>query len=261
MILSPARIEFCAIHLFAWGTSVSSGNDRMVFINDDRAEITPETGALVRTPYCQIQKIVMPVGSHKKSVWKNPVLKKHDLWWSGLLSLCIRYSLLNRTIDVEVVDSMENIAIVEVAAQQVLGMKMTGTYTLIPELLMKIYEFTVKKKIEISGPPLFLCHEISPEAVMEANEKGTATVEVAWPVSGIVKGNREMKVYELPGGKMAHTIHYGPYESCEPTYLKLFAWIKEKGLHISGPIREVFPNDPREVKPEEIITEIFVPVR
>jgi effector-binding domain-containing protein len=113
---------------------------------------------------------------------------------------------------------------------------------------------------EQGARPVFICHEISPEAVMEANEKGTATVEVVWPVSGTVKGTKEMKVFELPGGKMAHTIHYGPYESCESTYLELFAWIKEKGLRISGPIREVYPNDPREVPPEKIITEIFVPV-
>jgi effector-binding domain-containing protein len=96
---------------------------------------------------------------------------------------------------------------------------------------------------------------------MKANETGTARVEVAWPVSGTVKGTREMKVYELPGGKMVHTVHRGPFESCEPTYLKLFAWIESEGLRICGPIREVYPNDPREVKPDEIITEIFVPVR
>ena len=89
---------------------------------------------------------------------------------------------------------MEDIAIVEVAAQQVVGRRKTGTYILIPELLMKVYEYTVKKKMVIAGPPLLLCHEISPGAVTEANEKGTATVEVAWPVSGIVKGNREIKV-------------------------------------------------------------------
>jgi effector-binding domain-containing protein len=76
-----------------------------------------------------------------------------------------------------------------------------------------------------------------------------------------VKGNREINVYELPAGNMAHTVHRGPYESCEPTYLKLFAWIETQGLQISGPIREVYPNDPRAVKPDEIITEIFVPVR
>ncbi len=155
---------------------------------------------------------------------------------------------------------MDDISIVEVAGRQVIGIKKTGTYKLIPELLLKVYEYTVKKKMVITGPPVFICHEISPEAVMEANEKGTAVVEVVWPVSSTVKGTKEMKVYELPVGKMANTIHYGPYESCESTYLKLFAWIKEKGLMISGPIREVYPNDPREVPPEKIITEIFVPV-
>ncbi len=43
--------------------------------------------------------------------------------------------------------TMNDISVVEVSAQQVLGMKKTGTYQLIPELLMKIYEFTVGKKI------------------------------------------------------------------------------------------------------------------
>jgi hypothetical protein len=79
MVFSPAGIEFCTIHLFSRGTRVSGGHDRMVFINNDRAEVTPQAGALVRTPCCQIQKIVMPVGSHSKSVWQSPVLKKHGL--------------------------------------------------------------------------------------------------------------------------------------------------------------------------------------
>lgn len=131
--------------------------------------------------------------------------------------------------DVDVVKNMEDIALVEVAAQQVIGIQKTGTYTLIPELLMKIYEYSVKKKMVIDGPPLFLCHENSPEAVMVAKENGTAIVEVAWPVSGNVRGSRDIKVYELPGGKMVHTIHKGPYKSCELTYPKLFAWIETTG--------------------------------
>jgi AraC family transcriptional regulator len=191
---------------------------------------------------------------------ENPGIKEA---WSErivLLSPSTRYSFINRTIDVQLVNYMEDIVLVEVAVQQVVGIKKTGTYKLIPELLMKVYEFTVEKKMVTTGPPLFICHEISPEAVMEANEKGTATIEVAWPVSGIVKGSTEIKVYKIPGGKMVHTVHMGPYESCETTYLKLFSWIKEKRLQISGPIREVYPNDPREVPPDEIITEIFVPV-
>ncbi|OPY38203.1 MAG: Bacterial transcription activator, effector binding domain [Methanoregula sp. PtaU1.Bin051] len=156
---------------------------------------------------------------------------------------------------------MDEIAIVKVPKQKVLGIRKSGTYRLIPELLMKVYEYAVSKKIAIAGPPVFLCHETSPESVREANEKGTAVVEVAWPVAGTAKGNREIRAYDLPGGKMVRTVHYGPYETCEPTYLKLFSWIAEKGLIINGPVREIYPNDPREVKPEEIITEILVPVQ
>ena len=48
---------------------------------------------------------------------------------------------------------MDDIAVVEVAALQVLGMKRTGTYTPIPELLVKVYAFTVKRKIAVKQDP------------------------------------------------------------------------------------------------------------
>ena len=156
---------------------------------------------------------------------------------------------------------MLEITLVEVPAMNVLGTKKSGTYALIPELLMKVFTLVQKKKATIAGPPLFLCHETSPAAVMEANEKGTAEVEVAWPVNEPVKGTKEIKAYVLPGGRMAHVVHKGPYETCEPTYLALFAWIEEKSLTICGPIREMYPNDPRVVPPQDIITDIYVPVR
>ena len=156
---------------------------------------------------------------------------------------------------------MLEITLVEVPAMNVLGTTKTGTYALIPELLMKVFTLVQKKKATIAGPPLFLCHETSPAAVLEANEKGTAEVEVAWPVNEPVKGTKEIKAYVLPGGRMAHVVHKGPYDTCEPTYLAIFAWIEEKGLTICGPIREMYPNDPRVVPPEDIITDIYVPVR
>lgn len=156
---------------------------------------------------------------------------------------------------------MTEITLVDVPEMQVLGARKTGTYALIPELLIKVVSYLQKKKAVIAGPPLFLCHETSPDAVRKANENGSADVEVAWPVSGSVRGTKEITAYTLPGGRMAHVVHKGPYETCEPTYLALFAWIDEQKLTIAGPIREVYPNDPRVVEPAEIITEIYVPVR
>ncbi len=58
---------------------------------------------------------------------------------------------------------------------------------------------------------------------------------------------------------MAKILHKGPHEECILTSEKLFSWIAENGKRIVGPIREIYLNDPREVPPEEITTEIYVP--
>lgn len=155
---------------------------------------------------------------------------------------------------------MEEISIIEMGPQLVAGITRKGPYTLIPELLMKVFCYLEENGFFPVGMPAFICHETSPEAVMEANENGTAKVEVVWPVAADVQGSGEIKVYELPGGKMARAVHRGPYETSETTYLKLFSWLEEKELCITGPIREIYPNDPRTVKPENILTEILVPV-
>jgi len=156
---------------------------------------------------------------------------------------------------------MEDIAIVTVPPQQVVGIRKTGRYTLIPELLMQLARYITGNRIAFAGMPTFICHETSPERVKEANEKGTALVEVVWPVSGTVNGSGDIEVYTIPGGKMVRAVHRGPYETCEPTYLALFSWIESHNLQIDGPLREVYQNDPGEVKPEDILTEILVPVQ
>jgi effector-binding domain-containing protein len=102
---------------------------------------------------------------------------------------------------------MEDSAIVEIPPQQVVGIKKTGRYTLIPELLMQHAGYIMEKKIAFAGMPTFICHETSPECVKEANEKGTALVEVVWPVAGTVTGSGDIQVYTLPGGKMVRTVH------------------------------------------------------
>jgi hypothetical protein len=71
MVFSPAGIEFCTIHLFSWRTSIPGGNNRIVLINNNRAEIASQAGALMRTPGCQIQKIVVPVSSHSEVYVKD----------------------------------------------------------------------------------------------------------------------------------------------------------------------------------------------
>lgn len=155
---------------------------------------------------------------------------------------------------------MAEITVVDVAPQTVAGIRKQGNYREIPVLLGEVVHYVMEKGLEFAGPPVYLCHEKDKEEVAAADEAGTADIEVAFPVTGTAEDVGDIRIYEIPGGKMAKTFHKGPYEECESTYDALFAWIVENGMQITGPIREVYVNDPREIPPEEILTEIYAPV-
>jgi effector-binding domain-containing protein len=155
---------------------------------------------------------------------------------------------------------MDEITIVDVQPQLVVGITKVGHYRMIAELLPKIYEYAGSKGAKFTNPPVFLCHEITAEKAMEADKNGTANVEIAAPIAEKIPETDEIKCYTLPGGKMAKTMHKGPYADCGPTYERFYKWIDEQGKKITGPVREVYLNDPNEVKKEEILTEIFAPI-
>jgi effector-binding domain-containing protein len=155
---------------------------------------------------------------------------------------------------------MEEILVVEVPPLQVLGMRERGKYEKIPGMIMNIIQYAMEKGITVSGPPIFVMHETSREEAMKADQEGTADIEIAWPVEGTAAGKGAIRRYILAGGTMAKLVHRGPYEACGPAYQRLFSWIDQNKKRIAGPIREVYPNDPREVAPDEIMTEIYIPI-
>jgi DNA-binding transcriptional MerR regulator len=68
------------------------------------------------------------------------------------------------------------------------------------------------------------------------------------------------RIVELPAGRVAVARHVGPYEEMGLADLALHAWAEERGLEPSGPLREVYRNDPAEVPPEALETDVLLPV-
>jgi effector-binding domain-containing protein len=152
------------------------------------------------------------------------------------------------------------VEVVDVPDQLVLGTRQTGKYEIIAQLIPKVFEHAVAKGAQIVGPPTFVCHEMSADDAKRADEEGNADVEIVVPIASEIEGTDDIKCYTLPGGKMAKIVYKGPFDQISPTYEKLFAWIGENGKIIVGPTREVYLNDPREVPPEELMTEIYAPI-
>jgi len=152
------------------------------------------------------------------------------------------------------------ITLVEVPPLLVAGIRRKGSYEKIPLMIGELAEFIVRKEIGPAGPPIFLLHEKSAEEASRANASGDADLEVAFPVTSRTRTEGNISTYELPGGMMARVRHKGPYQECAITYGKLFAWLESEGKKITGPVREIYLNDPCEVTPDEILTEILAPV-
>jgi AraC family transcriptional regulator len=155
---------------------------------------------------------------------------------------------------------MNEITIVEEKPQLVAGMKRRGHYKEIAKMLPSLFEYAMSRGAIVAGPPLYLWHEKSVAEAQKADEAGNADIEVCVPIAEEIPENDEIKCYELSGGKNAEIVHKGPYEASGPVYERLFAWLLENGLKLTGPIKEAYLNDPREVAPEEILTIIYAPI-
>jgi effector-binding domain-containing protein len=120
--------------------------------------------------------------------------------------------------------------------------------------------FAAQNGIQMIGPPMYICHEPSAEEAVKADKEGTADVEVAVPILKRGKETDEITCYELPSAKMVKTLHKGPYQEETATYEKLFAWLEQNNKTITGPMREIYLNDPHEVPEEELLIEIYAPI-
>ncbi len=98
-----------------------------------------------------------------------------------------------------------------------------------------------------SGPPFLI-------AGFPSN--GHLEVVLGAPCSGAPPSGDGFEAGTLPGGRVAVTVHRGPYETVGAVYPRLAEWIAANGLVTAGPPREVYLTPPG----EEPVTEIAWPL-
>lgn len=77
-----------------------------------------------------------------------------------------------------------------------------------------------------------------------------------------VQGDGEIGTQTIAGGEYGILIHNGPYENLEKTYAEFMGvWLPQSGRHFGdNPSYEVYLNDPDITPPEELLTEIHIPL-
>lgn len=153
----------------------------------------------------------------------------------------------------------QGISVKEIGEETVLSKREKGTYSetitkLINELMMELHSSQNREHVKISGPIRMITHD-------EEYKEKDADIEIAVPITGNpVLKDLSMKVINVPRMKVVSAVHRGPYGKVGPTYESVFRYASENNLKITGPVRELYLNDPQEVREEEILTEVQLPV-
>ena len=82
-------------------------------------------------------------------------------------------------------------------------------------------------------------------------------VECAFSIDNLIPEENRVKGRVIEGGQMASTVHKGPYTELEPAYHALLKWMEEHNYAALPLMRELYLNDPYNVLPEEILTEVL----
>ena len=85
---------------------------------------------------------------------------------------------------------------------------------------------------------------------------GGFDVEVGFPSSDVVKPDGRVEASELPGGRVARTMHVGAYGDVGAAYESAIAWLTDEGCITTGEPWECYLDGPEVVEPR---TEVFIP--
>lgn len=94
----------------------------------------------------------------------------------------------------------------------------------------------------------------------DCDETG-GTVEVVLQVAGkMTISDPDIEIKTLPAVKVISVLCKGPYQNLGLAHKKMYTYLEENRLTITGPPREYYLNDPSETPETDLLTEIQYPV-
>ncbi len=141
--------------------------------------------------------------------------------------------------------------LVDQTAHPTLSIRTTTSIKELPQELGKAYGAIGQYMGELGEQPAG-----APYAAYFTFSMESMDIEIGFPVGGSLPGIGEIQSGEIPAGKIAQTIYTGPYNKIEPAYNALTAFVEQQGYEATGVAYEFYLNDPGEVAPDELLTQI-----
>lgn len=165
------------------------------------------------------------------------------------------------------------ISVVELQAQPVVVVEKVASTMTMPFLMGKTYshllQYIKSKGTTMEGMPYAMYKNVNWQKVTGlkgfwANLKMMFhkwDFDIGMPVATAIEGDGDIVAKTLPAGPYLKATHYGPYQSVSKTYDKMMAYATDNSLNIGEFAFEMYINDPRQVKKEEIETEVYIALK
>lgn len=143
-------------------------------------------------------------------------------------------------------------------ARRLIGLTHLGAYPEIGKSFEKFSAICESRQLWPSLGAVLAIYYDNPEETAEAQLRSFAGSEFSG--DAVPEGLAES---HIPGGKTAVLTYKGPYSGLQAAYHTLFGnWLPESGEEpADSPCYEIYLNDPRDTAPEELLTEICLPLK
>lgn len=150
------------------------------------------------------------------------------------------------------------VTIEEMPALRVAAVSHMGPYNRISEAFERLGQ--------IAGPAGLLRHDAMMLAIYHDDPETTPAEQLRSDAGLTVPDNArlptEIVEKRLPAGRYARTTHIGPYTTLGDAWARMMGeWLPDSGHRIgNGPTYEVYRNNPSNTRPEELRTDLYVPI-
>lgn len=151
--------------------------------------------------------------------------------------------------------------ILEIEDIEVLYARATGAYTeSVPQAWSQLTEFAYKNSVLEKVKTRYGIGHDNPNVTEDEKIRFDACFELD---DASIKPANEILAKTISGGKYAKFLHKGSYENLGQTHELISNWIIENGAELrDAPMFDKYLDlDPREIKPENLKTEIYVPLK
>ena len=148
--------------------------------------------------------------------------------------------------------------IVERPQLHLASVRHVGSYTRIGEAFQRLNELVTKAGLSNSDTLLIGIYHDDPSKTPEAKLRSEAAITVP-PKTKLPRGLTETVI---PAGRYAHSTHIGPYTGLGDAWGNLKGSLPKSGERpADGMSYELYRNTPMNAKPNELITDLYLPLK